>query len=535
MAVQMSPKKVYGDFQTPITLARQVAEFIKQHHPSVGTIIEPTCGVGAFLQASIETFGKTPKYFGFDINSEYVTVTKQAISVYEGISIKVKQKDFYEIDWNTLIEKESEPILVIGNPPWITNAAMGTIGGGNLPTKSNFQGHNGFAARTGKANFDISEWMLIKLIEALQGKNATIAMLCKTATARKVLRHAWINGLEIGSASLHLFDSSEEFDVSVDACLFYTAIGNSAKNVNATCYQNFSFNKPINTFGLLNGELVSDVHIYEKMKIYDGIEYRKWRSGVKHDASQIMEFIRDGNLFVNGLGERCEIEEDYIFPLLKSSDLANGRLKPTRFVLLTQKKVSDRTDDIESNAPKTWQYLLNHAKYLDKRGSSIYKNRARFSVFGVGDYSFTPAKVAVSGLYKNLQFQAVGSALNKPIMVDDTSNFIPCNSFAEAKFFAELLNSDICQKFISALIFSDAKRPLTIDVLRRVDLKKIAEYAELEGKAIEYLSSPAPISIGQKTLVFEEKKKYKTKKIPMQSIRDKKKHQNNKKSKIKTQ
>lgn len=85
---------------------------------------------------------------------------------------------------------------------------MGVIGGRNLPEKSNFQGHGGFAAKTGKANFDISEWMLIKLLEALQGRRAAIAMLCKTATARKVLRHAWLNGLDVGPSSLHLIDAA---------------------------------------------------------------------------------------------------------------------------------------------------------------------------------------------------------------------------------------------------------------------------------------------------------------------------------------
>jgi len=83
-----------------------------------------------------------------------------------------------------------------------------------------------------------------------------------------------------------------------------------------------------------------------------------------------------------------------------------------------------------------------HSKQLDNRGSSIYTKRARYSIFGVGNYSFSPAKVAISGLYKNLQFQAVGSTGGKPIMVDDTCYFIPCDSKSEAEFFTTLLNSE---------------------------------------------------------------------------------------------
>jgi hypothetical protein len=225
-----------------------------------------------------------------------------------------------------------------------------------------------------------------------------------------------------------------------------------------------------------------------------------------------MEFTRDNGCFVNGLGERCELEEEYMFPLLKSSDLANGRLRPGRFVLLTQRRIGDPTDEIRNTAPKTWRYLLDHAKQLDKRGSSIYTKRARFAVFGVGDYSFSPAKVAISGLYKNLQFQPLGSSGGKPIMVDDTCYFIPCETKAEAAFFADLLNSDAAQRFISALVFTDAKRPVTIDVLKRIDLKKLAERAGQETDAIEYLSAPSLESSHQRLLVFEEREQYRTKK-----------------------
>lgn len=508
----MSPKKEYGDFQTPLSLARRVAALVKQEERHVGTIVEPTCGLGAFLQATAEFFGKSPTYWGFDVNPDYVKAASSALAGIGFPQAVVQQRDFYTTDWRDFLCGQSEPLLIIGNPPWITNAGMGVIGGKNLPEKSNFQGHGGFAAKTGKANFDISEWMLMKLMEALQGTRATIAMLCKTATARKVLRHAWLNGLDAGPSSLHLIDAAAEFGVSVDACLLYTHMGTGGTESTATVYRALSFDEPLQTFGLFAGELVSDIDAYRALRDLDGLEYRKWRSGVKHDAVQVMEFTRDNGSFVNGLGERYELEEDYIFPLLKSSDLANGRLRPKRFILMTQHRVADLTDEIQRNAPKTWRYLVNHAKQLDNRGSSIYAKRAQFAIFGVGDYSFSPAKVAISGLYKNINFQAVGSTGGKPIMVDDTCYFIPCDSKAEAEFFADMLNSETAQRFISALVFTDAKRPVTIDVLKRIDLKKLAEHAGQETMAVEYLSSPSLESSHQRLLVFEAREEYRTKK-----------------------
>jgi len=217
-----------------------------------------------------------------------------------------------------------------------------------------------------------------------------------------------------------------------------------------------------------------------------------------------MEFTREKNHFVNGLGERCQLEDEYLFPLLKSSDLANGRLQPRRFVLLTQNRVGDATETIKKVAPKTWRYLLDHSDYLDRRGSSVYARRARFSIFGVGDYTFSTAKVAISGLYKCHQFQAIGCAGGKPIVVDDTCYFIPCGSKQEADFFADLLSCETAQRFISALVFRDAKRPVTVDILRRIDLKRLAEHAGQVRAANEYLSASSLESEDQQLLFVDQ-------------------------------
>lgn len=503
MVTAVRAKKEYGDFQTPLSLARRVAALVDQEDKHFGTIIEPTCGVGAFLQATAEHFGTAPKYFGFDINPDYVLAAGASLARIGLPETSVEQRDFYGVEWEHFLAEQVGPLLIIGNPPWITNAGMGVIEGRNLPSKSNFQRYNGLDAKTGKANFDISEWMLVKLIQAMRGKSAVLAMLCKTATARKVLRHAWINKLDVGQASLHLIDAFTEFGVSVDACLLYVRTGVVKHASKATVYGSLSFSQPLRTFGLSGSDLVSDVEAYHELRDLDGTEHRKWRSGVKHDAAQVMEFTRSNGHLVNGLGERCELEDEYLFPLLKSSDLANERLRPTRLVLLTQRRVGDSTETIRRCAPRTWRYLVDHGDQLDGRGSSIYTKRSRFSIFGVGDYSFSPAKVGVSGLYKNIRFQAFGSSGGKPIMVDDTCYFIPCDSIEEAAFLAELLNSETAQRFISSLVFADAKRPVTADVLKRIDLIKLAERIGQTAEATEYLSRPV-MRVGPQPLLFTD-------------------------------
>jgi hypothetical protein len=63
-------------------------------------------------------------------------------------------------------------------------------------------------------------------------------------------------------------------------------------------------------------------------------------------------------------------------------------------LLVTQKYVGENTHHIQENAPKTWSYLQNNADRFKKRKSSIYKNRPEFSIFGVGNYTFAPWKIA---------------------------------------------------------------------------------------------------------------------------------------------
>ncbi len=104
------------------------------------------------------------------------------------------------------------------------------------------------------------------------------------------------------------------------------------------------------------------------------------------------------------------------------------------------------------------------------------KRRPRFSVFGVGDYTFAPYKVAISGFYKRLQFAVVGGHQGKPVVFDDTVNFLACQSKREAELLAGFLNSDPAREFLSAFIFWDSKRPITVDVLRRLDVRRLADH-----------------------------------------------------------
>ena len=62
----------------------------------------------------------------------------------------------------------------------------------------------------------------------------------------------------------------------------------------------------------------------------------------------------------------------------------------------------------------------------------------------------------------------------RPVMVDDTCYFIPCQSQEEAALLFELLASATAKEFLNSLVFPDSKRPITADVLRRLSFVELA-------------------------------------------------------------
>ncbi len=59
----------------------------------------------------------------------------------------------------------------------------------------------------GLANFDVAEAVWLKLIFELAEQAPTIALLCKTAVARKVLEFVHRAGPPIAEASIHRIDA----------------------------------------------------------------------------------------------------------------------------------------------------------------------------------------------------------------------------------------------------------------------------------------------------------------------------------------
>jgi hypothetical protein len=495
----------FGDFQTPLPLAQEVCNRLRAEGVTADAVIEPTCGCGTFLVAAAESF-PSAKLFGWDINQAHVKeATRELRQAGASKRALVTCQDFFTYDWESELQKIPGRLLILGNPPWVTNSTVSAMNGSNLPAKENFLGLRGIAARTGKSNFDISEWMLIQLIRALRGREATIAMLCKTAIARKLLRYAWQNDGRITKASLYRIDASAHFGASVDACLLLVRTG-SAGPETADVFDSLSAAKPSVRMGLAGQDLVADIVAYRRMRHLEGLCPFQWRSGVKHDCASVMElWPAQGRNFENKLGEVVELEPQNLFPLLKCTDLANGNTAPERFVVVTQRRVGADTAVMADTVPRTWRYLQSHRKKFEARGSSIYKGRMPFALFGIGDYAFMPWKVAVSGLHRDPTFRVIGPFKGKPVFMDDACYYLPFERESQAQVVADILNSEPCRQFLQSLIFTGVKRSVTVDLLQRINLSAIAEEAGLgkQWRALERTDYKTSQPVPQLQLVME--------------------------------
>jgi hypothetical protein len=295
-------------------------------------------------------------------------------------------------------------------------------------------------------------------------------MLCKTQVARNLIEWAYSIQLHVASSELYRIDAKKWFNAAVDACWFKIEVnGDKPNDYTCSVFDNIG-GEIVNRFGAIKGQLVSDVVRYKGVAAADGCSPYEWRSGLKHDAASVYELTADPEP-ITKFGNRVELEEEFLYPLLKSTDIYRGRHRClSKWVIVPQKTFGCETTTLARTAPRLWKYLNANSKALDKRKSSIYRNRPRFSVFGHGEYTYAPYKVAISGLHKSVIFRLVTTIEDKPVVLDDTCYFLPFHDGTEAAVVTAVLNSEAGKALVESLVFWDSKRPITKKLLSRLDL-----------------------------------------------------------------
>ncbi len=422
-------------------------------------ILEPTCGSGAFLTAAAAAFPAAVQLAGIEYQRAKFAPALTALQQVEP-RLAVYYANAYDLDFAALAWQTAGPLLVVGNPPWVTAAALGRADAGGLqPPRSNPRRLRGLAARTGAANFDVAEFLLLKLLHELRSEPVHFALLVKEAVARKVMAGAAALGLGVAVAEIVRIDARKWFGVAVDACclVFTTTPGSAARPYPIAVRAGFggapsAWLAAPPVVAPANGEIV-------------------FRQGIKHDAADVFELRRSGERWHNGYGERVDIEPEFIFPLCKARALHRGEDDGTALIV-PQRALGAPTARLEQLAPRLWAYLVRHRVRLAARKSSIYRNAPEFSLFGLGPYSFAVWKVAVAALYEEPRFRLLGPVAGRPVVLGDTAYFVPFAGEAQARAFYAVCTSPALRVRLRDRIVR-AKRPITKMLLDGVDWSAI--------------------------------------------------------------
>ena len=214
-------------------------------------VLEPTCGRGHFLEGLLDRPAPPREIRGFEIQPEHAEIARSLADRSGPTRLVVEVADLFQIDLERDLRwLESGPLLVVGNLPWVTTAALGASGGLNGPVRSNHRKLRGLDAMTGESNFDISEAIWLKLIRELAYESPTIALLCKSAVARNVLRAIQTANLPVTRATLWRVDAVRWFRAAVNACLLRVEVGPGPKATEAAVFADLHSVEPESILGI---------------------------------------------------------------------------------------------------------------------------------------------------------------------------------------------------------------------------------------------------------------------------------------------
>lgn len=79
----------------------------------------------------------------------------------------------------------------------------------------------------------------------------------------------------------------------------------------------------------------------------------------------------------------------------------------------------------------------------------------------------------MSGLYKEPRFVLVGPREGKPALFDDTVYFISFPDEETAVQAYQIVSSEPFQQLLNSMMFTTDKRPVTAELLNRIDLARV--------------------------------------------------------------
>lgn len=140
--------------------------------------------------AALLTFDTIEEVHAIEIYKPYLDAVDERLQhlgkSLDNIQVHLYHENIFDFDFQRITENvNGRVVLAVGNPPWVTNSKLSEIGSDNLPIKTNFKKAKGLEAITGKANFDIAEYICTRLIEKCAAENDHFAFLLKNSVIKK--------------------------------------------------------------------------------------------------------------------------------------------------------------------------------------------------------------------------------------------------------------------------------------------------------------------------------------------------------------
>ena len=123
-----------GDFQTPPELAAEVLDCLGPIGRRWSRVLEPTCGQGHFIAGLLAQRFPPKRSRRSRFKTTIAPLARSGLT-----AVTTARRPFecestrlicFAIDLQTdLTWQTSGPLLVVGNPPWVTSAELGQAGG----------------------------------------------------------------------------------------------------------------------------------------------------------------------------------------------------------------------------------------------------------------------------------------------------------------------------------------------------------------------------------------------------------------------
>jgi len=206
-------------------------------------------------------------------------------------------------------------------------------------------------------------------------------------------------------------------------------------------------------FGQKGEETVFPV-LYRKQKEKIQLHLHKGQlvpqSAIIHGSNHYQTRQGINTLGANGIYMKNELplwKSELLQPLYRSCDVKRWQAEPSRWILMPYREKKLLTEEyLMKKEPAVWKYLTKYKKELSDRKSPHLKKKGWYSLFGVGDYTFSPWKV----IWNALGARDINAAvISKGIPNQAMHAYISLNDEKEAHYVCALMNSSPVRKLVA--------------------------------------------------------------------------------------